>query len=51
MRSSISFSLHPRVLGILRKCVRPSAGGTVTAEVAKDVVKFPNPEIEHCLSE
>ncbi|CAN7376044.1 host attachment protein [Pararhizobium sp. LjRoot235] len=41
----------PRVLGMLRKCLRPSARGTVTAEVAKDLVKFPIPEIEHYLSE
>lgn len=41
----------PRVLGILRKCFSPFARGTVTAEVAKDLVKFPIPEIEHYLSE
>ena len=48
---NLTFVAPPRVLGILRKCARPSAGGAVTAEVAKDVVKFPIPEIEHYLSE
>ncbi|CAN7698691.1 baeRF12 domain-containing protein [Pararhizobium sp. LjRoot238] len=40
-----------RALGILRKCLSPSARATVTAEVAKDLVKVPIPEIEHYLSE
>lgn len=40
-----------RALGILRKCLSPSARATVTAEVAKDLVKFPIPEIEHYLSQ
>lgn len=38
-------------LGILRKCLSPTARATVTAEVAKDLVKFPIAEIEHYLSE
>ncbi|AFL54774.1 MULTISPECIES: host attachment protein [Sinorhizobium] len=40
----------PRVLGILRKRLDPSTRAAVSAEVARDLVKFPIPEIEHYLS-
>ncbi|AFL54764.1 MULTISPECIES: host attachment protein [Sinorhizobium] len=41
----------PRVLGILRKRLDPSTRAAVATEVAKDLVKFPIPEIERYLSE
>ena len=41
----------PRVLGMLRKHLDFSAQIAVTAEIAKDLLKFPIPEIERYLSE
>ncbi|MDK1491234.1 host attachment protein [Sinorhizobium sp. 7-81] len=43
--------LPPHALGLLRKQLDSSARALVIAEVAKDLVKFPIPEIERYLSQ
>jgi protein required for attachment to host cells len=40
----------PKALGILRKHLAPATRAVVIGEVAKDLVKFPIPEIEKYLS-
>ncbi|AFL54830.1 host attachment protein [Sinorhizobium fredii] len=41
----------PRILGNLRKQLDSPVRALIIAEVAKDLVKFPIPEIEHYLSQ
>jgi protein required for attachment to host cells len=40
----------PKALGILRQHLAQATRSVVIGEVAKDLVKFPNPEIEKRLS-
>ena len=40
----------PKALGILRRHLAPTTRAVVIGEVAKDLVKFPIPEIEKYLS-
>ncbi|MCA1408326.1 host attachment protein [Ensifer sp. IC3342] len=49
--SNLVLIAPPRALGILRKRLRPSTRAMVIAEVAKDLAKFPIPEIEQHLSD